>query len=358
MTTNNILNTTTSNMRTTVKDFRVLPMMTDGVGTGQNFWDNKHFTKWYGYYKKIPELHTAINAFATWVLGKGYSCDLGTETRLSYISGAGEDTFNSILWNLLVTKKFNGDAYAECMYKDDELINIKPLDPSRCKTHFDDKGIITHYTYLQPNGEENKINRDKMLHLMNDRVADEMHGSSIIEACEWVILARNEAMSDWRRISHRSTIRVMFIDADNRTKIQEVKNQYADAIKNGELLIVPAKKPDAEFEDLILPNHEAFLSWVRYLENFFYQALGVPKVILGGSEEFTEASAKIGYLTFEQVYTKEVEELEQDLWNQLGILVKFNKPVSLKNETLNSEDKNTGQTGFQGNDATIGSGKA
>ena len=93
------------------------------------------------------------------------------------------------------------------------------------------------------------------------------------------------------------------------------------------------------------------------MENFFYQAVGIPKVILGGSEEFTEASSKISYLTYEQIYTREITELESDLWNQLAIRLKFNKPASLKNEMLSSEDKNTGQTSFQPKDTEITGGR-
>ena len=48
------------------------------------------------------------------------------------IRGWGEDTFMSILWNMLVIKKIGGDAFAEII-RDEEtgrILNIKPLDPS------------------------------------------------------------------------------------------------------------------------------------------------------------------------------------------------------------------------------------
>ena len=95
---------------------------------------------------------------------------------------------------------------------------------------------------------------------------------------------------------------------------------------------------------------------IRYLENFFYQAVGIPKIILGGAQEYTEASSKVGYLTFEQVYMAEQRLLEQDLWAQLAIRLEFERPTSLKEEVVTSEAANTGQVGFQPNEVkpTIG----
>ena len=135
-----------------------------------------------------------------------------------------------------------------------------------------------------------------------------------------------------------------------------MKKDYAEAVNKGEVLLLP--KETGEIQDLAAPQTQQ-LEWIRYLENFFYQALGVPKVILGGSEEFTEASSKIGYLTFEQVYSREVEELKADIFNQLGYRIEINKPASIKNELLQSEGKKgeENRMGFQPNDATAGVGK-
>lgn len=346
-----------------VSNFEVSPQQTDGVGNQkETYYDNPNFTTYFGYYKSIPELKKAIDALAMWVLGKGYTTDKGTEIKLSYIDGWGEDTFKSILWNMLVIKKINGDAFAEII-RDPEtgkLINLKPLDPASMRIVVNRNGRIMRYEQRAKtkDGSPTKYSVNQILHISNDRVADEIHGTSVIEACKWVIDARNEAMADWRRIAHRATIRVLYIEEDKPTKLATIQSNYKDAIEKGELLILPGKPGEADFKELNLPPHEAFMAWIKYLENFFYQALGVPKVMLGGSEEFTEASSKIGYLTFEQVYMNEIVELEADLWNQMGVKIKFNKPASLRNEMLDSEDKNTGQVGFQPNDTTAGSGKA
>lgn len=355
-----ISKTTTTDMASKVTTYSVDSERTDGIETNQNetYWDNDKAAQYLGYYKKIPELKKAIDALAMWTSGKGYQAQsLRLEAILENIIGWGEDTFESIVWNLIVCKKVFGDAFAEIIRdEDNRLINLKVLDPSVIRIVVDKKGIVKRYEqYEKPNkkGTPIKFQPHQILHLCNERIADEIHGTSIIEACEWVILARNEAMTDYRKVLHRNVVpvRIIEIDTEDTTKRNALITEYEDAINKGEVLIIP--KGTVNIKDNTI-NIQDPISWIRYLENFFYQALGIPKVVLGGSEEFTEASSKIGYLTFEQVYSKEQRELEADLFNQLGIRIKFNKPASIKNELLQSEEKNTGQVGFQPKDTQAG----
>jgi hypothetical protein len=347
---------TTSSMNSLVPNFKVSAAKIDEAMSEETYWENPYWSEYLGYYNKIPELKQAINSLAIWTAGKGYETDDKTRIELDNITGWGEDSFQSIMKNMLVVKKVNGDSYAEIIRdsKAGDLLNIKILNPLNVRTIVNKKGIIEGYDEYNPETKSTRkrFKPQEILHLVNDRVANQIHGTSVIEACKWVIDARNEAMSDWRRILHRSTIRVLEVDSDDPTTLTTLKNQYAEAIRKGEVLILP--KDNATFADLQAPPSETFLGWIRYLENFFYQAVGIPKIILGGSQEFTEASSKIGYLTFEQVYMAEQRELESDLWNQLGIKITFNRPVSLKDDVVTSEAANTGQVGFQPNEAQVG----
>ena len=78
---------------------------------------------------------------------------------------------------------------------------------------------------------------------------------------------------------------------------------------------------------------------------------------MGGADEHTEASAKMGYITFDPVYSQEQLELEADLWNQAAIKVKFNRPAELGGLMTQSEEKNTGQTGIQPNETAVTAGR-
>lgn len=353
----NLSNATTSSLKSYVKSYKVDSEITDAQGTNQ-----KEF-KWYysdanqqlGYFKTIPELRSAITALSVWTAGKGYDAKPQVQAILDNITGSGEDSFISICKNLIVQKKIFGDAFAEIIRDEmGKLLNLKPLYPGDMCSVWDNKGMLVRYEQISrtPNTENREIKPENILHLMNQRIANEVHGSSIVDSVKWVIDARNEAMEDWRRISHRSTVRVLYVDIDDDAKLTKVKTQYATGIKNGDVVILPVKKGDAEFQDLQLPPVAQFLNWIQYMENFFYQAVGVPRVI-ATSENYTEAASKVGYMTFEPIYTNEQTELENDLWNQVAIKIKFNRPPSLSNTMQESEQKNTGQTGFQPNDLNV-----
>jgi len=75
-------------------------------------------TKWadyYGYYRSIPELAIAIDTRATWTVGKGYKGDDFTKFLLDSVKGNGDETFNTILENMIRTMWIAGDSYAEIM---------------------------------------------------------------------------------------------------------------------------------------------------------------------------------------------------------------------------------------------------
>lgn len=344
----NLNSATTTDMTNNVPAYSVATEQTDSA-TGQKETEylNTKASQYLGYYKKIPELHSAISAFATWIVGKGYETNnADTQIILDNITGWGEDTFNSIIWNLMIQKKVYGDAFAEVI-RDEKgnLINLKPLDPSKIKVIADEKGVIKRYEQINKTGKEgilvNKFKPEEILHLCNDRVADEIHGISIIEACENVILWKNQIMDDWSIVLHRNVIpvRIIEVNTDDEAEIAKIKTKYELAIKNKEVIIVPKGSVSITTDGGTANAIINPLPFMNYLDDFFYRALGVPRVILGGGQEFTEASSKIAYLSYEQVYVREQTEFVADIWNQLGIRIKLNKPVSLQNELLTDESK-------------------
>lgn len=360
MATQNIGQSTTTTLSSTISNYSLASETIDEAGQ-YIYWDNPYFTEYLAYYKNIPQLKQAVDGLALWTAGRGYITDARTKAILEHIQGWGEDTFDSILMNLIMIKKINGDAYAEIIRdeNDDVIINLKPLNPANIKIKVNSKGLIDSYEEIDNTTKKGKrvYKPNKILHLCNNRIANEIHGQSVIDSIKWIIDAKQEAMQDWRRILHRSTIRVLYVDVEDSSRLNTIKAQYAEAIKKGEVLVLPVKKGDAELTDYTAPPAEVFLNWIRYLDSIFYEALGIPKIIVGGSQEYTEASSKIGYLTFEQVYATEQRQLEQDIWNQLYLRVEFERPISLKQDVVESEAANTGQTGFQPTDTAAQLGR-
>ena len=350
----NIGNLTTTQLKSGVPDYKVSPKTIDEAGAGEEtYWYNSNWTTYLGYLKTIPEYRNAVRALSIYTCGRGWTApDKEVQAMLENIRGWGEDTFDSIMQDMIIVKKTNGDAYCEIMRNPDNpstIINLKKLNPGRVRQVVNENGILIGYDWMSTDGKSamKRIEVKDMFHICNDRIANEIHGTSVLEACKWVIDWLNEMLSDLRRVMHRSTIRVLYIDADNTTKLQTVREQYKEAVKNGEVLILPARKGEAEFEELNIPPTEAWLAAIRFARDYFYEVLGVPKVITGGTQESTEASSKIGYQTFEQPYITEQRLLEQDIWNQLAIRIKFDRPKSLLDELQGEQQANQSQVGFQ-----------
>lgn len=353
----NANNSTTTDLSGNVQDYSVAGQTPDEASSnqGETTYDFPNSSEYLGYYKEIPELKKAIDSLATWTVGKGFSSDSRTKEHLQVMKGYGNEDIPSILWNLHVMKKVMGDSFAEIVRTNDgTIINLKPLYTGNMRVVVNSSGIIIRYeqrSNIKGNASK-KFKPNDIFHLCNDRIANEIHGTSVIEAVKWVIDARNEAMTDERKIKHRElSLGILYVDTDNTTKINAIKTQYANAIKNGELLVLP--KDTAEIKDSGVKPQDR-ISWIQYLENFFYQAVGVPRVI-ATSENFTEASSKVGYLTFEPIYTREQVDIENSMFTQLQINLKFNRPPSLGGSVERTEEKNSGQTGFQPSDTQAGS---
>lgn len=352
-----------SNMENNVDSVTIEQKSTDGVSSlDETEYVNSNWTKWNGIYKTIPEVKTAIDMRAIWTIGKGFKADPETTVILDHVTGWGTDTFNSILKNMLTIKRVAGDSFAEIMRADDgTLINLKPLDPGSIRIVVDRKGIVKRYEQINKNSKKNEtvhvFKPNEIFHLSNKRIADEIHGVSDIEAVEQIILANNESFTDMKQVMHYHVKpRMAFmIDSDDPTKIEEFAGKMDAAINKGENIYIP--KGTVEFELISVPSNSTLnpLPWREHLRSYFFQVVGIPQIILGSSGEFTESTAKIAYLAFEQSVDDEQNETEAQFWEQVGLRIELSFPASLRNELLSDEAKDANQgMEFQPGDTTAG----
>lgn len=326
-------------------DYSVPTVMTDGAGdSNETEWQNSAWTSQLGYYKAIPELQVAIDAKATWTVGKGYTSNPITELLLMSITGNGVDTFNTILENMIRTYHIGGDSYAEIIRDESgQLVNLKPLDPSVMKIIANSKGLIKRYEQTSKimNKTIRKFKPEQIFHISRNRVADEIHGVSLIDAVENIILMRNEAMNDYKKVLHRNIqpVRIWNVDTDDPGEIAAFKAKVDQATKDQENILVP--KGTVEIDQAsVAPNSTLNpLPWIQTLNQYFFQATGVPQIIVGGAQEITEASAKIAYLAFEQTIKEEQLYIEEEVLNQLNLEIELEFPASLENEMLSSKAK-------------------
>jgi hypothetical protein len=345
----NISATEYGDFKNTITDWSVTATSTDGAeDQKETTYDNVNFTEYLGYYKTIPELAAAIDAKATWTIGKGFKSNEITEMALFAIRGWGKDSFNTILENMVRTYHIGGDAFAEIVRnKRGDLLNIKPLSPENIRIVANRKGIILRYE--QVNKSKGRVFKkwkpEEMFHLARNRVADEIHGVSLIPAVEEIIKMRNEAMADYRKLLHRNIfpVKIFHLDTDDTAEISAFKAKADLAQTQGENMFIPKGAVEIE-NSSIAPNATLNpLPWITQLNQYFFQATGVPQIIVGGSSEFTEASAKIAYLAFEQVIEEEQLFVEEQVLAQLNLMIDLEFPASLKNEIL-AEDRKSETT--------------
>ena len=199
-----------------VSDVAVPQKSTDAAsGSTETTYQSTTWMKNLGFYKQIPECKIVVDTLSRWIIGDGYIADAETSVILDHIIGYGTDYFDDILENQIRTMLVDGDSYAEVIRDADTeiLINLKPLDPSSIKIHFNEAGLITGYTQTSKNKsligkfldlfrKKHTFDPDQIFHLCRSRIADEIHGISIYEALETTINALNESMIDTKKLMH------------------------------------------------------------------------------------------------------------------------------------------------------------
>ncbi len=346
-----------SDLKNTMTDYAVPQEVTDAAGgLIETTWQTVTWEQNLGYYKKIPELKSAVDTKATWTVGAGFESDETTTMLLGTIKGNGKDTFLSILKNAIRVKTLDGDSYAEIIRdKGGVLINLKPLDPSSIKIVQGKTGIIKRYEQVNKTQEVPKTFKpEDIFHLSRDRIADEIHGTSVIPAVEQIILMRNEAMADWKKVLHRNVRPMMIwhLDYDDEDKIAEFKRKRDAAKEDVEDIYIPKGTVEPE---LVATAQNAVLNpltWINQLNDYFFQAVNTPQIIVGNAKEFTDASAKIVYLSYEQSVKADQLYVEDQVLGQLNLEIKLIFPASLQDELISGQEKESDLQAAAPNDTT------
>lgn len=360
----NISNATSSNFVGTEEDYMysVTPISTDGVsGEGETSWTVKDANKWFGYFNTIPDLKATLLLKSVWVVGKGYTADPETTVILDYIKGFGKDTFKDILFNLDVSRRIYGDSFAEII-RDKEtgtLINLKPLDPSSIKVWVDKNGIITRYEQIAklPNQKNINFKPDEILHLVNNRIADNIHGISDVLAMEDTIKADQELFENTVKVMRRQAKpMIMFkLGTDDPAKIQAFISKMDTATNKGENIYIPDDENSVTFEVVQVDTGSLILQHAQALTNKFYRTQGLPQVLPTGGGS-TESGGKIGYLAFEQIIEHEQKYIEEQIKAQLNLAINLYPPATLSQDLQNDQAKD-GTNAFQPSDTTAGVGR-
>jgi len=346
-----------SNMKNIIEDFSINFLDTDApTGLNETKYQIENWSEYFGYYNSIPELQTAVNTKCTWTCGAGFNASEPTKILLSMIKGNGKDTFLSILLNLIKVYVLAGDTFSEIIRDKNVLINLKPLDPSSIVMVANEKGIIKRYEQVT---KTKKVYRtfkpNEIFHVSRNRIADQIHGVSVVPSVKWIIDARNEAMTDWKKVLHRNIqpLWIFHLDTDDTNVISGFKTKMDRARSDGENMYIPK---GAVVPELISTATNASLNplnWINQLNDYFFQAVNCPQIIIGNAKEFTDASGKIVYLSYEQSVKAEQLFWKEQLLAQLNLDIDLIFPASLQNELISSNDKSPSMNAIKPNDQMV-----
>lgn len=346
---------TTTNFEGTVSKVTISPVTPDQQGTQEEIpWDFPDADKHNSYYQ-IPEIRSLLSVYSQRLCGLGYDCSPIDRVILEHVSGTGEDTFTSILRQAKEEAKIFGDSFTEIVTDEESeiLVNLKRLYTGNMRLVRNPQGLIERYELRSntPGGKNIKFKPEQILHFTNSKVGSEIHGTSIALILKKILDAKNQALDDEITIRHRDkALGIVYYDTDDAGKISYANSQIEKAVNKGEMVGLP--KDTALIEAFPSKPPSDRIGYLQYLDNLFYQVGGIPKVLVT-SEGFTEAGGKAGLLAFEPNEISEKVLLEEQLWNQLGIRIKFKRAPSLLGDAVGTEQKNAGQTGIQPNETEV-----
>ena len=356
----NIGSATASNLSTVVTDVTIPTLQQDNaLNQDETIWQNNEWTQQWGYFNDVPEFHAAMLMKAIWVCGKGFTADPETSVILDHISGTGKDTFEDVLFNMVLISRVAGDSYCEIMLdKDGELFNLKPLDPGSMRIHLDKKGMIMKYSQIK-NGKTESWKPEEIFHLSHKKLADQIHGISDSTSIKNTFLAEYESFADTKKIMHRQArpLVIFKLKTDDQTKVTAFIAKMDAAWNKGECIYIPDDENMLTYEIVQVDVSNTIMAWRTDIRNKFYRAVGLPQILFGSAGS-TESGGKMEYLAHETVFEHEQRYLEKQIWNQLNLKIDLVPPTSLLPNLQADENKDAAQgMEMQPNDMMAGSGE-
>lgn len=349
----NLSNVTRAELDTGVKDFQTSPDTPDAQVAGKiTYFYYDEADKHLGYFNDIAEIQAALKVFSNRVAGLGYSSTIH-QGILQNIQGIGGEGIIQIMENMLICSRVFGLGIVQQIRNErNTLINLKPLYPGDLAVGVDEFGMIDHFVQMnkhEPNKDPKKLKLKDVVFIMNNRIANNVKGTSIIKTLKKTIDAYVEALSDERKIRHREVMGILEVDTEDRGEIATAISEYQKAVNKKDVFVTI--KGVSEFKDPPQSPRDR-VNYMQFLINQFYQEIGTPK-ILSTSEGYTESGGKAGLIAFEPTEIAAKKELEDAFWNQAAIKFQLTRTPSILGNEQETQAKNTGQTSIQPNETEV-----
>lgn len=321
------------------------------TGKENTEWQSTKWTTYNGYYKTHISVKSVINKLRMWTVGKGFKADKKTEKILNKIVGWGKDTFNNVMGNQTAVEHINGDSYAEIITPEGEelkpdgsnLINLKPLNPGVMIHVVNPQGMIEGYKQVQSDGQTQNFRLNQIFHLVQNRTADEIHGTGDIEALTSFLDKIKQIDEDMAVMFHRFVVPLVIwsLNTDDTTAMNTFKTQEKAAWNTGDNLIIPDTAVKFELMEagkgvgkIINP-----MDWRNKWTEEVIKGGGVPALIMAIEAGTTEASSKMVYLAWQQVIEDQQRQLEDQVKAQLGLTIKYEFPARIEENLGEDEGK-------------------
>jgi len=357
------LNRTTTAGNIEIASHTIAPKRVDDVSDSEEtvYYNERALTDW-GYFMRVPKLKSAILMKAVWTVGRGFTCDVRTRVQLDLIQGNGKETFEDILFNMIVGKQVFRDSYAEIIRdeKSGTLLNLRIINPQNMRIIYDRKGMIKRYEQIKTRDDTNpiKFKPEEILHFQHNGIAGQTHGISVPESVENIILADDENFIVMKKIARFQAVPFIIfkVKADNQRTIDTFKSNIKAARKDGEDLIIPDDANLLSWETVQVSPSAVLMQWRDSLNSEFYRAVGLPQVLFGAANGSTESGSKVEYLAHETVFENDQRYIERQIQAQLGLKIDLYSPTSLL-ENLQTDTAKDGSSNFAPNDIVAGSGQ-
>lgn len=311
------------------------------------------FKKWHGIYRNIPEAKTAFDTATDWIIGPKLILNAKTKTMTDRIRGNGKSNFRRILWNLKLTSKFCGDAYAEIVRdKAKRIINLIPRNPGHIQIHYNNSGQIIRYDQVAMTGAQASANPgvsngtiatwkpEEMFHVINNAVADEIHGVPVTESMIALIKSRHQIQQAFAVTLFRYMKPTYFFETttDDETEMAEITTIIDKAMKDFTNVVLPKGTLD-EIKQVRTAQFAILdpIPWMTFLKKYFTQVIRVPDVVLGESRESAISSGELNYIGFKEFTKFEQETYHEDIGNQLKLDVGFPEAPKIAMEVTSEE---------------------
>jgi len=263
------------------------------------------FLKWKGIYNKNPIARSLVDAIADAVCAswRTYGKEGRTmATILDSMRGNGKQSFKLIVHNMVKTALIGGDSYAEMVYEDGKLANLKILPSDLVGQHVTD-GTIVSYEFRGANTR--KIVPEKIFHLAFDPVGATTHGESIFLALNDLFQHYETLMQTGSDIfeTYTKPLRIFYVNTDSRTEVQKISASVKDINRTttGDLFI-PKGQID-KVERLGIPAGSTLdpAHWKKQLNADMFMGTRVAENILGIGTQNSEESARMQFAGFRQL---------------------------------------------------------